>query len=177
MKSAMPPNTPPIMTRLAIGSDDLGAAWRKRSRASIKLFVRANYRAHLGSTTIWSAPAERSGDGALALCNTPAEAKAVSRFACHRTPYRVISKHLVVLPRCARPRSFSALKYNESVHRSRKACSVPKPSSHFPVFNFPVFAFPFFCPIIFLSVAPSCGISWHGLCWRVAGFCCCRAVP
>ena len=36
---------------------------------------------------IWSAPAERSGDGALAHPTRPAITKAVSRFACHRTPY------------------------------------------------------------------------------------------
>jgi len=40
---------------------------------------------------IWSAPAERSGDGAFGHAGRPgasaaARAKAVSRFACHRTP-------------------------------------------------------------------------------------------
>jgi hypothetical protein len=34
---------------------------------------------------IWSAPAERSGDGALGFGRT-SYLKAVSRCACHRTP-------------------------------------------------------------------------------------------
>jgi hypothetical protein len=39
------------------------------------------------SARLWSAPAERSGDGALAwLAGAAAEAKAGSRFACPRTP-------------------------------------------------------------------------------------------
>jgi prepilin-type processing-associated H-X9-DG protein/prepilin-type N-terminal cleavage/methylation domain-containing protein len=36
---------------------------------------------------LWSAPAERSGDGALAHPARFANTKAVSRFACHRTPH------------------------------------------------------------------------------------------
>jgi hypothetical protein len=38
-------------------------------------------------TTVWSAPAERSGDGALAHQARSVSTKAVSRFACHRTPH------------------------------------------------------------------------------------------
>jgi hypothetical protein len=38
----------------------------------------------LASTTIGSAPARRSGDGALAYLRSPANTQAVSRFACHR---------------------------------------------------------------------------------------------
>src|ERR1035437_10569597 len=39
------------------------------------------------SARLWSAPAERSGDGALAwLAQVAAGAKAGSRFACPRTP-------------------------------------------------------------------------------------------
>jgi membrane associated rhomboid family serine protease len=50
---------------------------------------------------MWSAPAERSGDGALAPSPLLAEAKAVSRFTCHRTPYKRRPQRLVVLTRCA----------------------------------------------------------------------------
>ena len=53
--------------------------------------------AHLASTTIWSAPAERSGDGALAHSSRSASTKAVSRFACHRTPYARPGNVLVIL--------------------------------------------------------------------------------
>jgi hypothetical protein len=49
-------------------------------------------------TRLWSAPAERSGDGALAwISQTAAEAKAGSRFACPRSPYLYAS-----LPDCTR---------------------------------------------------------------------------
>jgi hypothetical protein len=37
--------------------------------------------------TLWSAPAERSGDGALAHPGRSVDTKAVSHFVCHRTPY------------------------------------------------------------------------------------------
>jgi hydrogenase maturation protein HypF len=44
--------------------------------------------------SIWTAPAERSGDGALAGGGTSALAsKAVSRFACHRSPNLVQVQH------------------------------------------------------------------------------------
>jgi len=43
-------------------------------------------REHLITAILWSAPAERSGDGALAYL-ARSLAKAVSRFACHRTPH------------------------------------------------------------------------------------------
>ena len=36
---------------------------------------------------LWSAPAERSGDGAFVASIPPDETKAASRFACRRTPY------------------------------------------------------------------------------------------
>ena len=39
---------------------------------------------HLNTATIWSAPAERSGDGALAPRACLATLKGVSRSACHR---------------------------------------------------------------------------------------------
>ena len=54
---------------------------------------------HLDTATIWSAPAERSGDGALAPACL-ATLKAVSRSACHRTPYIPHTTNWVVVARC-----------------------------------------------------------------------------
>ena len=43
---------------------------------------------------LWSAPAKRSGDGALATGQPlAARAKAVSRYACHRTPKSLAPSH------------------------------------------------------------------------------------
>jgi len=55
---------------------------------------------HLNSATIWSAPAERSGDGALAPRACLATLKAVSRSACHRTPHIPHTTNWVVVARC-----------------------------------------------------------------------------
>jgi hypothetical protein len=57
-------------------------------------FVRRHHRSRLGGTTLWTAPAERErrrrfGCGTEATENrqvAPFQAKAVSRFACHRSP-------------------------------------------------------------------------------------------
>ena len=43
--------------------------------------------AHLFSTTLWGAAAERSGGGAFVNSVPPADSKAASRYACRRTPY------------------------------------------------------------------------------------------
>jgi hypothetical protein len=60
---------------------------------------------HLAITTIWSAEAERSGDGAFVNAFRPGDSKAASRFACRRTPYIPQWMLLVVLARCARGES------------------------------------------------------------------------
>src|SRR6266481_4822847 len=57
-------------------------------------------RVHLDTATIWSAPAERSGDGALAPRACLATLKAVSRSACHRTPHIPHTTNWVVVARC-----------------------------------------------------------------------------
>src|SRR4029077_20820784 len=44
-------------------------------------------KSYLDTATIWSALAKRSGDGALAPRACLTTVKAVSRFACHRTPH------------------------------------------------------------------------------------------
>ena len=54
---------------------------------------------HRDTANIWSAPAERSGDGALAPACL-ATLKAVSRSACHRTPYIPHTTNWVVVARC-----------------------------------------------------------------------------
>jgi hypothetical protein len=54
---------------------------------------------HLITATVWSAPAERSGDGAF-VYSTPTESKAVSRFACHRAPNLAHEFHLVTVMIC-----------------------------------------------------------------------------
>jgi hypothetical protein len=59
-------------------------------------------RVHFDTATIWSAPAERSGDGALAPRACLATLKAVSRSACHRTPYIPHTTNWVVVARCTR---------------------------------------------------------------------------
>jgi hypothetical protein len=55
---------------------------------------------HLDIATLWSAPAERSGDGALAPRACLATHKAVSRSACHRTPYIPHTMNGAVVARC-----------------------------------------------------------------------------
>src|SRR6266850_1680325 len=60
-------------------------------------------RVHLDTATIWSAPAERSGDGALAPRACLATLKAVSPESfrgCHRTPYFPHTTNWVVMARC-----------------------------------------------------------------------------
>jgi hypothetical protein len=54
--------------------------------------------ARLECTTIWNAPAERSGDGAFVDSAWPAGSKAASHVVCRRTPHALLSKRLV-LPR------------------------------------------------------------------------------
>src|SRR5213593_3315784 len=56
---------------------------RKKFCATLRLMKASNRQLEF-----WSAPAERSGDGALdsRRARTPRESKAVSHFACHRTP-------------------------------------------------------------------------------------------
>jgi hypothetical protein len=57
-------------------------------------------RARLVAATLWSAPAERSGDGALAHPARSPNAKPVSRFACHRTPHLRTINVSVAVARC-----------------------------------------------------------------------------
>src|SRR6267142_2994440 len=60
-------------------------------------------RVHLDTATIWSTPAERSGDGALAPHACLATLKAVSPESfrgCHRTPYIPHTTNWVVVARC-----------------------------------------------------------------------------
>src|SRR5712671_4042552 len=57
-------------------------------------------REHLITAILWSAPAERSGDGALAYPARSPDTKAVSRFACHRTPHVRTTKVSVAVSRC-----------------------------------------------------------------------------
>src|SRR6266481_8110106 len=72
-----------------------------------KLIVRPSPRGvHLDSAAIWSAPAERSGDGALAPRACLASLKAVSPESfrgCHPTPYIPRTTNWVVVARCTRP--------------------------------------------------------------------------
>src|SRR6266705_624655 len=59
-----------------------------RRPAAGRISVEVNLEwADLECTTIWSALAERSGDGAFVDSVPPADSKAASRFACRRTPY------------------------------------------------------------------------------------------
>src|SRR6266481_4283666 len=68
---------------------------------------------HVDTATIWSAPTERSGDGALGPRACLATLKAVSRSACHRTPYIPHTRNWVVVARCTgwgeRPREPSRI--------------------------------------------------------------------
>jgi hypothetical protein len=54
----------------------------------------------LDTATLWSAPTERSGEGALARRACLATLKAVSRSACHRTPHIPHTTNRVVVARC-----------------------------------------------------------------------------
>jgi hypothetical protein len=57
---------------------------------------------HLDTATIWSAPAERSGDGAVApACLATLKAVSPESFrGCHRTPYIPHTTNWVVVARC-----------------------------------------------------------------------------
>src|ERR1043165_4749351 len=80
-----------------IGDQSQGALFRTVPDLSIRIA-----RVHFGYTPVWSAPAERSSDGAFVDLVRSAESKAVSRFACRRTPYTLQSTRLVLHPRCDR---------------------------------------------------------------------------
>ena len=64
--------------------------WKEEASVAERLiassrFQTAKRQQHLLTGTIWSAPAERSGDGALVDPVAPAF-KAASHFVCRRTP-------------------------------------------------------------------------------------------
>jgi hypothetical protein len=66
----------------------------------------------LNTATLWSAPAERSGDGALAPRPCQATLKAVSRSACHRTSHIPHTTNRVVVARCTHHEaSLSSLRF------------------------------------------------------------------
>src|SRR5882672_7065648 len=75
---------------------------------------------HLITAILWSAPAERSGDGALAYPARSPDTKAVSRFACHRTPHVRTTKVSVAVSRCSRRREhlITAILWSAPAERS-----------------------------------------------------------
>src|SRR5258705_13709630 len=84
-------------------------------------------REHLDTATIWSAPAKRSGDGALAPRACLAALKAVSPESfrgCHRTPYIPHTTNWLVVARCTR-----AI-HNPSIPHARARRLIPLNSTH-----------------------------------------------
>src|SRR5712664_334267 len=76
------------------------------ARKAVKhFFLRRICRVRLETATIWSAPAERSVDGALApgACLATLEAVSPESFrGCHRTPHIPHTTNWVVVARSAR---------------------------------------------------------------------------